>query len=157
MEVHGSCAEEAKNDATSLVFQNSHQKVVKRAFCGVPRGVLSFILLIHHGAVSRLEEAFIKHSLHSLHCTYRPSKTSKSIKNSPQSCPELKNPDVRKLKDWHPTSSGNVYSANDCDVGRDDPALPDGPTTKFRPSSLTWRRTLSRPRYNSVQLQGTCR
>ena len=71
------------------------------------------------------------------------SKMSKSTKNAPQSCRELRNPDIRKLKDWHPTICGNVYSTDDPNVGRDDLPLPNGPAIKFRPSSLSWRRTLS--------------
>ena len=67
---------------------------------------------------------------------------SKSTKNSPQSCRELKNPDVGKLKDWRPTTRGNVYSTDDPNVGRDDLPLPNGPAIKFRLSSLSWRRTL---------------
>ena len=65
---------------------------------------------------------------------------------------KLKNPDVAKLKDWHPATCGDVYGADDHNVGGDDPPLPYGPATKSRRLSLIWRRTLSRPEYNSRML-----
>ena len=59
---------------------------------------------------------------------------------------ELENPDVRKLKDWHPATRRNMYSADDPNVDSVNPALPDGPATKVCPLSLMWRQILSRPR-----------
>ena len=59
---------------------------------------------------------------------------------------ELNNPDVTKLKDWHPAAGGDLNSTDDHNVGSLNPALPNGPATKFRPLSLMWRRILSRPR-----------
>jgi hypothetical protein len=52
---------------------------------------------------------------------------------------ELKNPDIIKLKDWHPATGGNVYDTNDPNVDRVDSTLPDSPTIKFRPLTLIWR------------------
>ena len=59
----------------------------------------------------------------------------------------LINPDVTKLKDWHPATSRYVYGTNDPDVDRVDPALSDPPPTKFRHLSLIcqWRQILSWP------------
>ena len=54
-----------------------------------------------------------------------------------------KNPDIIKLKDWHPTTSRNVDGTNDPNVNRVDPALPDSPAIGFRRLSLTWRQILS--------------
>ena len=52
---------------------------------------------------------------------------------------ELKDPDVAKLKDRHPATSGNVYGANDPNIDRVDSTLPDSPTFISRPSTLIWR------------------
>ena len=65
---------------------------------------------------------------------------------------KLKNPNVTKLKDRHPATGGSVYGADDHNVGGDDPPFPNGPATKSRRLSLIWRRTLSRPPYNSRRL-----
>lgn len=56
---------------------------------------------------------------------------------------ELKDPDITKLKYWHPATSRYVYGTNDPNVDRVDPTLTDRPATKFSHLSLIWRQSLS--------------
>lgn len=51
---------------------------------------------------------------------------------------DLKDPDITKLKNWHPATGGYVNSTNDPNIDRVDPALTNRPSTKFGHLSLIW-------------------